>query len=284
MSQGRRVSKAEDRLEAISTSIVDAFRDGTVPSALAKIFIHQDVDVPSQSWSCTNRVIGIKRGHVYAAGTKQWNAMGRRVKKGERAFYILAPRIVTVKEDEEGEPLDEESRILVGFRPVAVFGYLQTRGTPLPGAEKEAAFIDGLPLIEVARVWNLTVETFSLADDPTRAGVAVLGSGIGIGVKNLSTWAHELVHQADHRAGNISEDSYSNEVVATLGASTLLEALGLEDESDRGFAYEYLKKHSRGKGRNMLSECSGLIERTCQAVSLLLSEADQLKERERRVS
>lgn len=282
MAKGRGVST--ERITDITTSIVKAFREGTIPTALAQIFIHPKIEVPSQEWSFTNRLIGIARGHVYAAGIKQWAELERTVKKGERAFFILAPRYVRIDEDRNGEKLLEEERVLVGFRPIPVFGYLQTKGRPLPGAEAEAEFVDGLPLIDLARAWGLTVETFSIRDDPSRAGIAVLGSGIGLSVRNLHTWAHELIHQAEHRLGVLLDDKYAAEVVATLGASTLLEALGFDEESDRGQAYAYLKQHPKGKERNMLGLCSRLIERTARAVSHILEEADRLPEHARGLS
>ena len=39
--------------------------------------------------------------------------------------------------------------------------YSQTEGETLPGHEEEDAFIDALPLVAVARAWNLSVATFN---------------------------------------------------------------------------------------------------------------------------
>lgn len=50
---------------------------------------------------------------------------------------------------------------MAGFVCVPVFGYSQTEGDPLPGAEEEAAFLSALPLVEVARSWGLRAGTFA---------------------------------------------------------------------------------------------------------------------------
>ena len=56
------------------------------------------------------------------AGYKTWQALGRQVKKGERAIYIFAPRPYRVTtEDETGE---EQTREGLTFRSVPVFDIL----------------------------------------------------------------------------------------------------------------------------------------------------------------
>jgi hypothetical protein len=67
------------------------------------------------------------------AGFKSWQALGRQVRKGERAIRILAP--MSVKErDEQGNETDER---LTFFRAVPVFDISQTDGDPLPEAPRE---------------------------------------------------------------------------------------------------------------------------------------------------
>ncbi len=67
------------------------------------------------------------------AGYKTWQALGRQVKKGERAIYIFAPRPYRVTtEDEQGE---EQTREGLTFRSVPVFDISQTEGDPIPTLE-----------------------------------------------------------------------------------------------------------------------------------------------------
>jgi len=261
-----------EKIQAIAHDLLTAFQTGTLPAALAQVFIRRDIDVPSKHWTWTNRTVGILRGHVYAAGFRQWEQLGRHVKKGEHAFYILAPRL---KKDEDAEGA-EDRMILMGYQPIAVFGYLQTYGEPLPGAEDEPAFIDALPLIEVARAWGLSVGTYALADNPKALGYFAAGLGIGLATENLATWAHELVHAADHRLGTFTGKGIASEVVAQLGASILLECLGHPDKSDPGGTYRYIEGYCKEHDRKVLPICTELLERTCRCVSFLLDEAERI--------
>jgi hypothetical protein len=276
MARARARPSTQERVTGIAHGILEAFQSGELPKALAQLFIHRKIEVPSCHWTWTNRLISIRRGHVYAAGYDQWKKLGRQVKGGERAFHILAPRIAIAKEDDEGRGLKTGERRTVGFIAVPVFGYLQTEGEPLAGTEDTPEFIDRLPLIAVARSWGLAVSLYAHEDAPDRLGYFTPGRGIALGVENLSTWTHELVHAADHRLGNRLAPALDAEVVAEFGGAILLECLGYTQESDRGGAYDYLRRHCEKHRRNLLGACTELLDRTCACVTLLLDEAESL--------
>lgn len=265
-----------EKIQAIATDLLSAFETGALPAALAKVFIRRNIEVPSKHWTWTNRTIGILRGHVYAAGFRQWETLGRNVRKGEHCFYILAPKL----KKEEGEDDGEKSAqlVLVGYQPIAVFGYLQTEGKPLPGAEDEAAFIDALPLVAVAQAWGLSVGTYFIGDNPKALGYFAPGLGIAIATENLLVWAHELIHATDHRMGTYTGRGLASEVVAQLGASILLECLGYSEKSDPGATYAYIEMYCKQHNKKVLSVCTELLERTCRCVAYLLDEADRIQE------
>lgn len=263
-----------ERVAGIAHDILAAFESGELPEVLAQLFIHRNVEVPSRAWTWTNRLIALRRGHVYAAGFRQWKEKGRSVKKGEHAFHILAPRIARAREDDDERGVKEGDSITLGFLAVPVFGYYQTEGEPLAGVEDAPEFLDRLPLIEVARAWGLSVSIYSIEDAPDRLGFFTPGRGIALGTENLSTWAHELVHAADHRLGKLVTRSLAAEVVAEFGGAILLECLGYTAESDRGGAFAYLQRHCEEKKRNLLGACTELLDRTCGCVALLLEEAE----------
>lgn len=73
------------------------------------------------------------------AGLRMWNAMGRRVRKGEKGIAILAPCLYRSRDAEpvspgvkEPDDVRGEARQLQGFRAVHVFDVAQTDGEPLP--------------------------------------------------------------------------------------------------------------------------------------------------------
>lgn len=62
------------------------------------------------------------------AGYQTWHDMGRFVRKGEHGIAILAPMIIRVSKDRDGE----DERPVTRFRVSHVFDITQTEGQPLP--------------------------------------------------------------------------------------------------------------------------------------------------------
>jgi len=266
------------KAESAAARIVGLFRAGNVPKVLAPIVIKRRDGVPCRRWSWSNQLITALHGYSDARGFRQWEQVGRHVKKSERAFYILAPCTRKIRE-RDGETGEESDRVaLYGFRGVPVFGYEQTDGAALPVDTENQQFIDGLPLVSVASAWGLSVETYDGADARHR-GYYRHGQGIALGVKNLATWAHELVHAADARHGTLTKKSgqqLDNDVVAELGGAVLLQCLGYEHDSDTGGAWRYIERYAEKHGKAPISVCEKLLSRVCDAVALILDTADEL--------
>ncbi len=215
-------------------------------------------------------------GHNDARGFRQWVTVGRHVKKGERGFPILAPLVR--KAERKTDDGDSESHTYVyGFRHVMVFGFSQTDGEPLPVDTEVEQFLDSLPVIEVARAWGISVEAFN-GEDANCLGKYRADGHIALGVKNLSTWRHELCHAADHRnVGALKNGQHlDQEVVAELGGAILLEALGFEQEADRGGAWEYIQSYCAKANVDPVGVCCQMLSRTCNAVALILTAAEEL--------
>src|SRR5208283_4444753 len=96
-----------------------------------------------------------------------------------------------------------------------------------------------LPLREVADSWRLSVEAYNGAGGGF-LGKYRHGTGIALGIENLSTWCHELVHAADDRNGTLRGKKIGKETVAELGGAVLLRILGYENEADLGGCWEYI--------------------------------------------
>jgi hypothetical protein len=259
-----------------ANEILSTFRNpNSLPAPLAQVFIHRKDNVPCRSWSWRNQLIVALHGHADARGFRQWEQVGRHVRKGEKAFYILSPCVKTVVSQETGEA----KKLLYGFRGTPVFGLDQTQGQPLPPRGPALdAWLKSLPLWEVVDAWGLGVEAFN----GRRAGYLGRishGHGIALGVKNLSTWAHELVHAADRRNGRLKElgQHWRNETVAELGGAVLLKVLGYEHEADLGGCWQYVEGYAKTQGIDVLKACSIVLERTCEAVALILDTAEEIR-------
>jgi hypothetical protein len=174
-----------------ANELFSAFQNpNSLPAPLAQVFIHRKDNVPCRSWSWRNQLLVALHGHADARGFRQGGHVRRHVRKGEKAFHILSPCVKTFVDEETGE----DKKVLYGFRGTPVFGLGQTDGESLPPRDPAIdAWLKSLPLREVADAWGLGVESFN-GRRASYLGRIGHGRGIALGVKNLSTWAHEMVH------------------------------------------------------------------------------------------
>ena len=277
--------KLYGKAHQVATDVLDAFKAGVIPAVLATAFVRPPATgSPMVRWSWRNRLIAALQGHRDARGFRQWETVGRRVQRGERAFYILGPCTVTAKTADPERGIEEGDTRLIGFRALPVFGFAQTEGEPLPWAEQEQRFFDTRPLVEVARSWGFDLR---IADtDLGRHGSFIHTDGrpvaITVSVDSFNTWGHELIHAADLRLGTLNRKTgqqLDNEVVAGLGASVLLECLGYTVESDRGKTYRYIEHYAKEHDCDLWAVCSQLLDRTCACVAHLLEAAGALPSR-----
>jgi hypothetical protein len=263
--------------DVVAQRIVRLFEDAnSLPKPLAQVFIRRKDSPHCRRWSWANQLLVILNGYGDARGFRQWQEIGRSVKKGEKAFYILGPITKEWRNEETGE----EKVIVVGFKGIPVFGLEQTEGRPLPVGDPDIEkWIESLPLRAVARRWGLGVGTFD-GKDGGCLGRYRNGEAIELGVKNLSTWTHELVHAADDCNGSLKEKGqhWRSETVAELGGAVLLEILGMEREADLGGCFEYIQTYAQKEKIGVTEACMKVLDRTCAAVGLILDTAEQMKQ------
>jgi antirestriction protein ArdC len=177
------------------------------------------------------------------AGFHAWRQLGRCVRKGEKAIWILAP--VSYKrervEEHRRDDDDDDARVIVAFKPACVFDVSQTDGEPLPQVctHLEGSAPDGVyeQLMEVADSIGYTVEDFDF--DDSRNGDCAFemrrirvrrGNGAAQRVKTL---VHELAHAMLHAN---AEDRSLAELEAESVAFVVCEAIGIASD-DYSFGY-----------------------------------------------
>jgi len=268
--------------QEIAQKVIWAFEQPEcLPKALAPILIRRKDDVPCRRWSWHNQLLVALSGTTDARGIRQWRSAGRSIKKGSHAVWILAPMTKTITEEsDDGSAITRH--ILYGFKSIPVFRVEDTEGEPLPeNDDKYDTWIQQLPFMEVAQAWNINVGTYTHGGSRDPLGYYQYSStgqkAIMLGVENLSTWAHELVHAADHKLGNKKEEKWHMEVVAELGSATLLECLQLEPEADIGGAYAYIEQYAKSAGMSTVKACIIVLDRVCESVKLILDTAEQLQ-------
>ncbi len=181
------------------------------------------------------------------AGMVTWNAVQRRVKKGEKGIAIFAP-VFAKKSSTDSEEEDAGSQI-VGFRTVHVFDISQTEGKDLSCGELHgtADFIasPGLDTEELTqrllRVCPVPLLRRPLTGmrgyyDPVN-GVIVLSEGLS-DREVPRTLIHEIAHWWAIKTGEHGVDAERpmGEVVAEAAAFIALSHFGL-DTGSISFAY-----------------------------------------------
>jgi antirestriction protein ArdC len=173
------------------------------------------------------------------AGYRKWQALGRQVRKGERAIMILAPLVYKTKEENDTAT---ETAVVRGFRSVAVFDVAQTDGEPLPEIAKRLQGSD--PVFAFRRLERVAGElNYHVAIEPMNGAkngecrfvsrVIAIRSGIAP-AQMVKTMAHELGHVVLHNPEEQrkrSVDRPTAELEAESVAYVVCRELGIDSGS-----------------------------------------------------
>ncbi len=171
------------------------------------------------------------------AGFMAWKKLGRVVKKGERAIWILAP----IKGQRLADESESDAKAIYGFRPVPVFDLSQTEGDDVPVICRQLDGDDGdglfTLLVDVAESLGFSVVQCDLpagvnGDCSHSLGRIRVARANGAAQK-VKTLSHELAHALLH-------ETYDSRSLAELEAEStayvICQALGL-DTGTYSFGY-----------------------------------------------
>ncbi|KUK40537.1 MAG: hypothetical protein XD69_1409 [Clostridia bacterium 62_21] len=239
---------AERAREALHR-LLKMFESGDLPEAIARSLIwpKDGAARPCDRWSLGNRLLMLAAGTEDARGYRQWQEVGRQVKKGAKAIYIFAPvtkkKTVKVIDEETGEKREEERIVVIGFRHVPVFRYEDTDGKPLP--EPDYAPPEPPPLRDVARAFGVQEVRYEPARREGCYGFYAWTGGkrIVLHSHDVLTWFHELGHAVHHtfrplKGGQVPEQ----EIVAEVFAATMCVLFGVPGHLRA--AWDYVKTYS----------------------------------------
>lgn len=184
------------------------------------------------------------------AGFKTWQKLGRAVRKGERAIWILAPRLYKPKDDdlqdENGDDDAEETKRKVYFRPVPVFDISQTEGDELPSPVKklegddDGGAFDRLTAFSGSRGCPVTVEPIAGRANGYFAPLEnriVVREDLGP-VQACKTLAHEIAHSFLHTDIEVYRAHRGDcELEAESVAFVVLQHLGIDSG---GYSFGYV--------------------------------------------
>lgn len=265
----------QQKVKSTLNTVVNLFKAGDVPKAISIAVFPPYANIPSTSWSLANRLIMISNDTNDSRGFRQWQKIGRKVKKGAKCFYIISPKMVKKTVDRvnkaTGETETIEKKIIVGYVPVPVFAVESTEGEEL---EYEPLELPELPLFDKAKEWGISV-----------CGVSFMGLYYGsyeqrgnremirLATPSEKTWFHELSHAAHSRVvKNLKrgQDPYQ-EIVAELSAQVLAQLVGTQIESTLGNSYEYIKHYTSKINQTVERGCLSVIADVEKVLNLILS-------------
>ena len=246
------LAPARDRAGEALEKVLELFRSDELPAAIASTVIaRQESDAPSAQWSIGNQILMILAGTADARGFRQWQEVGRKVVKGSRAFYILAP--ITRKRKEEADDGTELERVFVsGFRAVPVFRYEDTEGVELERVDYTPATFP--PLWDVAQRFGLEVRYapfvgkfrgyYTPSDHDGKERIALFST-------DERVFFHELAHAAHKRVNGALKSGQvaSQEIVAETVAATLCQLYGFDGYTAHSVSYVSSYANGENAGR-----------------------------------
>ncbi len=182
----RNVRRVKNLLEEVKELTPEKFQ--TILDSLAKF----------HNYSFYNQIILCFAGCSQVAGYKKWKELGRTVKKGGKAVWILAPWLKKVGEKEEGEE-KKDVKVLHGFFSVPVFDIGQTEGEPVKRGLTTGSDIDFKELREATEKagWTVVFKPLEIAKGgyvTSENGEITLNSNLDE-TENTGTLVHEWVHK-----------------------------------------------------------------------------------------
>lgn len=240
----KKQERVEQAFDTLRQGVLELIQD---PEQMQTLFKEYGDHYEYNTYSPFNTMIlifetAIRKGKQFqmARGYRQWEKkFNRKVKKGEKAMYILAPNKIKVTEKDEETGEETVSYIMKGFRPVPVFELSQTEGEPIerPTKNHEYKSLNQLRAKDFIDACGVKVEF----EDLLRANGYTNGKKIVLGnhnseLANICTLFHELAHFHLHydREGEeiklYSDDSTNlKELEAETVSFMVSSALGIEN-------------------------------------------------------
>jgi hypothetical protein len=261
--------RLSEKAQAALERVVERFKTGDLSPIVEVVRIELPPDCPTSKWTLNNRILAyMQTGSLDCRGYNQWKDVGRYVKRGSKAAYILAPHLVTIENEETGE---KEKR-LCGFLAVPVFPYHVTGGEE--AAEVDYAPRDLPPLVEAARELGVKV-TWQPLPESRLGDCSISGEKINVGTSDPAVFFHELAHAVHAKLNGTLKGGQQadQETVAEFTAAVLMELYGLGDRT--GNAWQYIQGYNADPIKAVMQALS-----TVEKVLKLLEEAAEARETE----
>lgn len=257
------VEKLTNNLAAVLDDILEKFRTGDIPKAVA-LASFPGPDVPSSRWSFTNRFLMYLSGTNDARGFRQWKEVNRWVKKGAKAIYILVPCFRLEVDEETGE----ETEVLRYFKVTPVYRFEDTNGQILRYQEAD---LPKLPLLDRAKEWKISVRAIP-GKYNFHGYYAPSQKEIVLATPEEKTFFHELAHASHEKVkGKLKTGQDSlQEIVAELSAQALCRLVGKTDKDSTGNSFRYIENYAARLNMSPHTACLRVLSDTEKVLKLIM--------------
>ena len=282
---------AKARVSDALDSILQAVQSDQMPAMVEKMYIHMN-GKPCDTWSFGNVCLmylqamahGVKvqdldqeDGRTY----QSWPNVGRQVRSGAKAFYILEPNkfFVTVKKkDETGTEKDEQVQIL-RFKAGARF---RIQDTDISNAElwqkSNVEFKPKVipPLMNVAQ--ELGVKVVYRNTTGREYGSTDGEKVIYLSTESIDTFCHELAHVGHGKLEPLKPgQDAEQEAIAQLVACTLCKMYGYNAIPYTAY---YIKHYAESNTKDAVQKlCMKVLKKVRVVLAVILAENPEAREK-----
>ena len=272
LSWVEKLAMTQDALDILQ-ELVQLFSTKELPAICARQFINA-FEKPSDSWSLGNQIIMWLHRTQDARGYRQWQEVGRYVRKGTHGFDILGPVYIWKREKEQdketGEYTEIERKVLVGFKTIRVHPVENTDGKALPEYKPKSP----PPLLNVATAWKIHVNYENTRKDGAYGYFDPTNNKIALGTEDVSTFFHELGHAGHSKIEKLKGgQDVEQEAIAELTACTLAKVYGYNVE---GQAWNYIARYAGERSPQAVGQlCFRILHKVQAIIQLILKEAEK---------
>lgn len=250
-----------DNARAAMNRVIQQFKDGNLSQLVQVITIRRSKhDMPSANWSLSNQMLAFMQtmgATLDCRGFRQWEEVGRKVKKGAKAVYILGPVTRKIEDKATGDT----KVIVVGFRSIPVFSIEDTEGDDLKTETYEPAVMP--PLMDVAARLGVKV-TWGPIGGNAYGWFSPKGEHIHLGTHEWGTFFHELAHAAHNDLEKLKGgQDVDQEVVAEFTAAVLMSLYG---HDYTGNAWQYISAYASTDPLKAVVRCLSTIEKVVDLI------------------
>ncbi len=243
--------------------IVDTFKSGEILDAVA--FASYPIpNIPSCTWSFTNRTLMFLGGTGDARGFRQWKEVNRWVKKGSKAIHILIPCFKKKVDEKTGD----ENNVLRFFKSMPVFRVEDTEGEKL---DYELLELPDFPLLKRAEELCISVKAVP-GDYRFHGYYSSTRNEICLATPEEAVFFHELAHAGhDKVKGSMKpgQDPFQ-EIVAELSAQALCRLVGEKMVDTIGNSYRYIDVYAEKINMKPYTACLKVMAETEKVLNFIL--------------